>query len=1238
MTRSKDLTPHYKFPSTGPLNPLIRSYNESDGFSSATRWSYSSACLDLFFRAIAGLTWAYTRTIGSPLASYIIANIEHLIADPGNCSSLSALLFTVGTLAVSLMNVGLHIDKDILLKREATAPVFWTCDRYNWYASRGPANESLVWSTLIGAVSSSASTLVVMSMMTLLMTSAAVEKGKYARGSVILLVMNIITNALLFQPSAGSTCLTVQGNGISTVRIFEMQRFIYWGSSMPVMLVMLASEAGLKGSSIVNAWFAQLIAVICCAVAYLQMRNRSLLVPFSAIAVCAYCYVTLILLKSLSISGTGLVESFRIIHAGINNKKKTTATTSDVTNVKDVEEERSISLDSFNPITKAAIQKEETSARDQVNRALVTLTVRLMAPAFFAIWYCYPLLIVLSGINLLEPAMEVSLFTVLEIVTIILFACYCILEKSARTDDLVAEQLVNVTHHRELVDAGKTAKQGFMRLVFHELRIPLNALSLGLDDVFANIGLLQELETHRETNPHLPPQQEHRVIVRDMVVSTSILIENVVAMTRLLDEYIAVENTATEGGCINLINSSFSPVDMARESMRLVTSPAGLKRVSLDLVVHKDVPSVITGDENRLKQVLNNLLSNALKFSCLDSRIIVRLTVCQAVADSTTCNKEDNPHNATSDNDSVLNRLMSASLGATASELFTGTSRLGSSVAAAGLSLLLASFKASSKITPAPPESPELIVDVPRLSTSEKSDAYPPTVTSAKEEGNDQTVSITIAVQQQQVQQQQHQDDKDQQRIHKFIRFDIVDSGPGIADDDKAELFKPFSEPIKGGGAIGLSICKRIIELSGGVIGVENNLASKETGSSSSSLSFSGTVLRCGSTFFFAVPVDSNTAIDSQNGQQWRLIPQKFELQVQSSSAAGVFVDSTSATGARGHLRNSPLTDHSDGLKTSSAQPLNGRVDSMSRRYHDSKRGKESPPMFKRQGKSASSKPTRYTEEKQPAVLHVSMPSSSSTSLVDRYGKSSSSTFAFESPAQHRPHLGTGKLDVFPPPPLPFPSPSNSLQSTPLSSPLMMSQSSRLLCDQRSTLRVPVSSGQVVRDQYYSQAVQEPTNKSKKQPVDSTAVDLVDVAREDDNDDDTTALLTSCLLVDSIESSRTFMKRLLTRRGVSTVHCVSSGEEALNLFRELSQSERNDVQVCFIEYEMPHQNGSELTARLRAEPLCITCPIIGITGSELEESRRMFQTAGASAIITAPIRADILAYTLRHFNLIWRSD
>lgn len=1199
MTRSKDNAPHsYKAPSIIPVNPLIRSYNEADGFSAATRWSYASACVDLLSRALNGLIWVYTHTIGGPLASYILSRVENFIADPDKCSLLSAVLFTMGTLVVSLQNLSFFVDKDIRLNLGTNARMFWTCDRYNWYASRGPANERLVWSSLIGALSSSSSALVVMSMLALMMTSVAIEKGKFARGGVLLLIMNIISNALLFQPSAGSTCLIVQGNGVSTIRLFENQRFIYWGASMPIIIVMLASEAGLKGSFIVCAWFAQLVAVICGAVAYLQMNNRSFFVPFSVISGCSYFFASLILLKSLSRSGTGLIESLRIIRAGITKKKSVAQT--------DKQELVKLCVSSKNSIyVVKSEQKDNDRKSDNINRAIVIATTKLIAPAFFAVWLCFPLLLVLSGINLFEPAMEIVLFSVLEIVTIILFSCYCILEKSARTDDIVAEQLVSVSHHKELFDAGKTAKQGFMRLVFHELRIPLNALSLGLDDVFANIGQLQKLECHRETQPHLPPQQEHRVIVRDMVISTEILIENVVAMTRLLDRFLDIESSLTEGGRIDLVKSTFSPVDMARESMRLITSPAGLKRVSLDLVVHKDIPSVISGDENRLKQVLNNLLSNALKFTKNDSQILVRLTICQAVLDDTTSNNEVTSHKAAGDKDSVLQRFLTSTFGASSSLFPAGESSMLSTSAAVGLDILLSSFKGSSKIAPASEP-----VDGIKHTMLDQNDASFSGFAKEEAEGDlDSTLSISIALEQQ-------QNKKEKQQVIKFIRFDIVDSGPGIADDDKIDLFKPYSEPIKGGGSIGLSICKRIIELSGGFMGVENNVALKGTG-----LLNSETLNSCGSTFFFTVPVDAINSKEKLSGQEWRLF-EESEM-ILSDSITGGFND---LTGARSHLQPEiQMTTLAANLiegGASSVQPLNGRVDSSTHRTRGGKRGIESPPMFKRQGKHASQK---HSEEKQPAVLHVSMPSSSSTSLVDRYGKTSSSTFAFESP-KHRPHLGTGRLDVFPPP---FPSSTNGFLTASPSSTLEVKISH---FDQRSTLPA-VSSGPLRHSNPHSLLAS--INEVNK-PL--SAVNLAASDKEDD-DQDTAAQLRTCLLVDSVESNRTFLRRLLIRRGVSLVHCVSSGEEALSLFRELSQSERNDVQVCFIEYESrpPRLNGAELTARLRSEPLLISCPIIGITESGLEDARRKLQTAGASAVIVAPIRADALEYSLRHFNLTFAS-
>jgi two-component system sensor kinase FixL len=52
-------------------------------------------------------------------------------------------------------------------------------------------------------------------------------------------------------------------------------------------------------------------------------------------------------------------------------------------------------------------------------------------------------------------------------------------------------------------------------------------------------------------------------------------------------------------------------------------------------------------------------------------------------------------------------------------------------------------------------------------------------------------------------------------------RFTIEDSGPGLSDTAKEELFTPFGRGRAGGVGLGLAICRRIMEAHGGSIGVE---------------------------------------------------------------------------------------------------------------------------------------------------------------------------------------------------------------------------------------------------------------------------------------------------------------------------------------------------------------------------------------------------------------------------------
>lgn len=80
----------------------------------------------------------------------------------------------------------------------------------------------------------------------------------------------------------------------------------------------------------------------------------------------------------------------------------------------------------------------------------------------------------------------------------------------------------------------------------------------------------------------------------------------------------------------------------------------------------------------------------------------------------------------------------------------------------------------------------------------------------------------------------------------------VVDTGKGIAPEDQAKLFEPFSQvdasPTRqtGGSGLGLSICRALVEMHGGRIGVQS-----EPGK--------------GSTFYFTLPVDAQRREDASS-------------------------------------------------------------------------------------------------------------------------------------------------------------------------------------------------------------------------------------------------------------------------------------------------------------------------------------------------------------------------------------
>ena len=70
-----------------------------------------------------------------------------------------------------------------------------------------------------------------------------------------------------------------------------------------------------------------------------------------------------------------------------------------------------------------------------------------------------------------------------------------------------------------------------------------------------------------------------------------------------------------EAGRLNLESIELDPGATVRESLKMVASAAAQKGLTLDLTVADGVPARAFGDPTRLRQILLNLLTNAIKFT-----------------------------------------------------------------------------------------------------------------------------------------------------------------------------------------------------------------------------------------------------------------------------------------------------------------------------------------------------------------------------------------------------------------------------------------------------------------------------------------------------------------------------------------------------------------------------------------------------------------------------------------------
>lgn len=148
-------------------------------------------------------------------------------------------------------------------------------------------------------------------------------------------------------------------------------------------------------------------------------------------------------------------------------------------------------------------------------------------------------------------------------------------------------------HALDRADAANRAKSTFLANMSHELRTPLNAI----------IGMSQLLAE----SPDLPQHRQLPGTIHRAGQSLLALISDVLDLSQI------------EAGKITLQFAHFAPRQLVAEVIDMFGPEAASKSLRFDVVCAMSVPEHFIGDQARLRQILVNLVSNAIKFTAAGS-------------------------------------------------------------------------------------------------------------------------------------------------------------------------------------------------------------------------------------------------------------------------------------------------------------------------------------------------------------------------------------------------------------------------------------------------------------------------------------------------------------------------------------------------------------------------------------------------------------------------------------------